>query len=40
MPKSNVAAIQFYNQDRFQIANLLPKFHTDGEDGIEMRQHI
>ena len=38
--KSNEAAIQFYTRYGFQIANLLPRFYTDGEDGLKMRRHL
>ena len=38
--KSNAAAIEFYSRYGFAIANLLPKFYTDGEDGFKMRRHL
>ena len=38
--KSNVPAIQFYTRYGFQISNLIPRFYTDGEDGLKMRRHL
>lgn len=38
--KSNAGAIQFYTRYGFQIASVLPKFYTDGEDGYKMRRHL
>ena len=38
--KSNDAAIRFYTRYGFEIANVLPKFYTDGEDGYKMRAHM
>jgi ribosomal-protein-alanine N-acetyltransferase len=38
--KSNAEAIPFYTKWGFQIANILPRFYTDGEDGFKMRRHL
>ena len=38
--KSNVPAIEFYTRYGFAIANLLPRFYTDGEDGFKMMRHL
>jgi len=37
---SNVNAVQFYQRYGFQIAGLVPKFYTDGEDGYKMMRHL
>lgn len=38
--KSNNAAIQFYTRYGFQVTTVLPKFYTDGEDGLKMSRHL
>ncbi len=37
---SNADAIQFYKRYGFEIAGLLPRFYTDGEDGYKMFRHL
>ena len=37
---SNEEAIRFYKRYGFEIAQLLPKFYTDGEDGYKMIKHL
>jgi len=34
--KSNVTAIRFYTRFGFQIAKVLPRYYSDGEDGYQM----
>ncbi len=38
--RSNQEAIRFYTRYGFQIAHVLPKFYTDGEDGFKMRRFL
>ncbi len=38
--KSNQDAIRFYTRYGFSIVSLLPKFYTDGEDGLKMRRQL
>src|SRR5436309_3058102 len=37
---SNEEAIRFYKRYGFDIAAVLPKFYTDGEDGFKMVKHF
>jgi ribosomal-protein-alanine N-acetyltransferase len=37
---SNEEAIRFYKRYGFEIAAVLPKFYTDGEDGFKMVKHF
>lgn len=37
---SNEEAIRFYKTDGFEMAGVLPKFYTDGEDGYKMVRHL
>ena len=37
---SNDEAIRFYKRYGFEIAQNLPKFYTDGEDGYKMIRHL
>jgi len=37
---SNDEAIRFYKRYGFEIAQNLPKFYTDGEDGYRMIRHL
>jgi ribosomal-protein-alanine N-acetyltransferase len=37
---SNQEAIAFYKRYGFEMAGLLPKFYTDGEDGYKMIKHL
>ncbi len=38
--RSNIAAIRFYERLGFQVLHPLPKFYTDGEDGIKMGREL
>ncbi len=38
--KSNLDGIRFYNRYGFQVANVLPNFYTDGEDGYKMTKDL
>jgi len=38
--KSNADAVRFYARYGFQVATVLPRFYTDGEDGYKMRRHL
>ena len=37
---SNDEAIRFYKRYGFELAGVLPKFYTDGEDGYKMIRHL
>ena len=37
---SNTEAIALYKRYGFEIAQMLPKFYTDGEDGYKMIKHL
>ena len=37
---SNDEAIRFYKRYGFEIAQVLPRFYTDGEDGYKMVRHL
>ena len=37
---SNEEAIRFYKRYGFELAGVLPKFYTDGEDGYKMVRHL
>jgi ribosomal-protein-alanine N-acetyltransferase len=37
---SNEQAIRFYKRYGFELAGVLPKFYTDGEDGYKMIRHL
>jgi ribosomal-protein-alanine N-acetyltransferase len=37
---SNEEAIRFYKIYGFELAGVLPKFYTDGEDGYKMIRHL
>lgn len=37
---SNEEAIRFYKRYGFELAGVLPKFYTDGEDGYKMIRHL
>jgi len=37
---SNEEAIRFYKIHGFELAGVLPKFYTDGEDGYKMIRHL
>ena len=37
---SNDEAIRFYKRYSFEIAQVLPRFYTDGEDGYKMVRHL
>jgi ribosomal-protein-alanine N-acetyltransferase len=37
---SNDEAIRFYKRYGFELAGVLPKFYTDGEDGYKMVRHL
>jgi ribosomal-protein-alanine N-acetyltransferase len=37
---SNEEAIRFYKRYGFELAGVLPKFYTDGEDGYKMLRHL
>jgi len=37
---SNEEAIRFYKRYGFDVAAVLPKFYTDGEDGFKMVKHF
>ena len=37
---SNDEAIRFYKRYGFDIAQVLPRFYTDGEDGYKMVRHL
>lgn len=37
---SNIDAIRFYQRHGFALAQVLPRFYTDGEDGYKMMRHL